>query len=69
MEQTKLLKQLFVTVFILLLFIMWLAGSKSSSFARLDVQHTIERSKSCMTEGKGSEEFVLFLHNAQIAIQ
>lgn len=69
MEQTKLVKQLFVTVFILLLFIMWLAGSKSTSFARLDIDHKIERSKTCLTGGKGSEDFVLFLHDAKIATQ
>ena len=69
MEQTKFLKQLFATVFILLLFIMWLAGSKSTSFARLDINHTIERSKTCTTGGKGQEEFVLFLHDASIATQ
>lgn len=69
MEQTKLLKQLFVTVFILLLFIMWLAGSKSSSFTSLEIDHKIERTKSCATGGKGNEEFVLFLHDANIAKQ
>lgn len=69
MQQTKLLKQLFFIIFILLLVIMWLAGSKSASFARLDVEHVIERSKTCLTAGKGSEEFVIFLHNAHIAVQ
>lgn len=69
MEQQKLLKQLIAAVFILLFFTMWLLGRQTSSFDRLEVEHTIERSRTCSTGGKGQESFVLFLHDANIATQ
>ncbi len=69
MEQTKLLKQLFVSVFILLVITMWLIGRQTSSFNKLEVEHKIERSRTCSTGGKGQESFILFLHDANIATQ
>ena len=70
MEQQKLLKQLIAAVFILLFFTMWLIGRQTSSFDKLEVEHTIERSRTCSTGGKGSmKDFVLFLHDANIATQ